>query len=63
MPLLHFEGIQFSCGANILFYGSRARGKFSLLVTWFATCKSNMLFRLLWRIIKFMIVSFPSPNL
>jgi hypothetical protein len=47
MPLLVFEGTQFSCGADLLLYGSRTKGRFSLLIVGFATCKSNMLFHLL----------------
>jgi hypothetical protein len=58
MPLLVFENIWFSYGANLLFYGSRVRGRFSLSVVRSITCKFNMLFRLLWRSIKFMIVYF-----
>jgi hypothetical protein len=41
-----------------LLCGSRARGKFSLLTIRFIACKSNMLLRFLWGIIKFMIVYF-----
>jgi hypothetical protein len=54
--LLVFGGIQFSCGADLLFSGSGARGRLSLLVAWFVTYKSNMLLYLLQGTIKFMIV-------
>jgi len=59
MPFLVVEGIQFNC-VDLLLCGSRvsgqiflfaARGKLSL----FVVCKSNMLFRHLQRIVKFMI--------
>jgi hypothetical protein len=56
IPLLVFGGIQFYCGADLLFCGSKVRGRFSLLVARFVVCKSNMMFYLLWGTIKFMIV-------
>jgi hypothetical protein len=46
MPLLVFGGIQFSCGANLLFCGLEVRGRFSLLVVGSVVSKSNMLFHL-----------------
>jgi hypothetical protein len=63
MLLLVFEGIQFSYGVHLLLYGSKTRGRFSLLVVGFATRKFNILLCLLWRIIKFMIISLLGPNL
>jgi hypothetical protein len=55
MPLLVFGGTRFSYGVGFLFCGSGARGIFFLLTIGFIACKSNMLFCLLWRIIKLMI--------
>jgi hypothetical protein len=64
MPLLIFEGTRFSHGVDLLFCGSRARGRFSLLDVRFVAYKSNMLLRLLWGNIKFMVAYLlPSPNL
>ncbi len=55
MPLLVFEGIRFSCVANLLFRGLRVGGRFSLLIARFVSCKSNMLLHHLQRTIEFMI--------
>ncbi len=45
--LLVFEGIQFSCGANFLLYGSITGEKFSSLVVGSVVSKSNMLLHLM----------------
>jgi hypothetical protein len=44
---LVFEGIQFSCGANFLLYGSITGEKFSSLVVGSVVSKSNMLLHLM----------------
>jgi hypothetical protein len=56
MPFLIVEGIQFSCGADLLLCGSRARGRFYLFDARFVACKSSMLICLLRGTMQFMIV-------
>jgi hypothetical protein len=56
IPRLIFRSTQLNYGVDILFCGSRVKGRFFLLVARSTICKSNMSLCLLWGTIKFMIV-------
>jgi hypothetical protein len=58
MPLLIVEGIQFNCGVDLFFHGSKAWKSFSLFDVKFVACNFNMLLHFLQAIMQFMIIFF-----